>query len=148
MANNQANDSVFKKYINIKMIRFMSEEELQEKVAGRNTKLYSPEFLAKCREELDLRERIRQKETKHKWRKTVNGLAMFLFLIAATLTASNPTPQDYLWYLEEKAPGPGSQYVTTTHNYYLFTVYETDLNGENARVLGLLKRFFVLEGLD
>ncbi|MDX9872018.1 MAG: hypothetical protein RBT41_06340 [Clostridia bacterium] len=141
-----ADDNILKKYINIKMIRFMTEEDLRQKVAEHNTKVYPPEFLQKAKEELALRERIREKETKNKWRRALNGLFISFFLILMTLVASNPTEQEYLWYLEEKTAGPVAQYTTTMQNYYLFTFYETDLSGENIRVLGLLKKFFVLEG--
>lgn len=81
---------------------------------------------------------------------------IFLFLFLLLTVLSNPPEREFISWLKEHDNPPFDlemevfatstlEAETTTKNYLLFSIYNTNLpNGENEKTLGIFNNFFEL----
>lgn len=127
------------------LIKYMTTEELEQKLSEHNTQVYSEDIFQLIRNELE----ARQKAVGKSPRKSGNGLKEVLFviiLIGLLLIATNPTKAEYAEYLtEQSVQQQNIEDFITSENYLFLTVFKAKIARDDFRAIGILKKFISLE---
>lgn len=127
------------------LIKYMTTEELQQKLSDHNTDVYSEEVFGIIKAELDARCRAKGK-TNPKKRNGFKEVLFVIVLIALILSATNPSKADYAKYLaEQDAKLQIAEETVTSANYLILSVFAADSGGEKIRAVGILNKFILLD---
>lgn len=127
------------------LIKYMTTEELEQKLSEHNTDVYSEDVFGIIKAELEARYKARGKSTSKK-RNGFKEVLFVIILIALLLSATNPSKAEYAEYLaEQDAKLQIAEETITSANYLILSVFAADAAGEEIRAVGILNKFIRLD---
>lgn len=128
------------------LIKYMDTEDLKRKLKEHNTQIYSEDVFQIIMDELEMRQNAAGKSTIKKSRNGLKEIIFVIVLIGILLATTNPSKGEYAEYIMKQAVQThDSEDNIISKNYFIFTIFETDISGERSRAIGILKRFISLE---
>jgi uncharacterized membrane protein affecting hemolysin expression len=127
------------------LIKYMDTEDLKRKLKEHNTQIYSEDVFQIIRNELEMRQKAAGKSTIKKSRNGLKEIIFVIVLIGILLATTSPSKGEYAEYIMKQAVQTHDSEDIVSKNYFIFTIFETDISGERSRAIGILKRFISLE---